>query len=128
MPDTCFSKPSHTNGPIIKIYDLSGTGGPYAEAASMLGWDPVGLQWVKVKVDSAGQVYIANPGGGSSGGGGVQYAELSTVGVAGTGNLILGHDLAGIARVPTVGSMTNAQALAVQVVDAAGSQIVNFGT
>src|SRR5579859_4070410 len=59
MSDTSFSKPAHTNGPIIKIYDLSGTGGPYAEAAAILGWDPVGLQWVKVKVDSSGNIGIS---------------------------------------------------------------------
>jgi hypothetical protein len=56
MADTSYSKFSHTNGPVIKLYDL-GTNGPYGEASPLVGWDPVGTQWVQVKVDSAGQLF-----------------------------------------------------------------------
>jgi hypothetical protein len=127
LADTSFSKPSHTNGPIIKIYDIGGLPGPYAEAAAMLGWDSVNLQWVKIKVSSDGTVFTTG-GGGGSGGGGQQYVELSTVSHTGTGNLILGEDTSGIVRPPTVTSFANSTAMAVQIVDASGNQITSFGT
>ena len=123
MADTSFSKPSHTNGPVIRIYDL-GTGGPYGEAAPNLGWDPVNLQWVKLKVDPNGQLYIANPG---AGGGGVQYQELAAVSTVGTGNLILIHTTAGTAYVPTALNLTNANPMTVAIVDGTGNQITSFG-
>jgi len=133
MSDTSFSKPSHTNGPVIKIFDLgtsTSTGsqpGPYAEAVVPLGWDPVGLDFVKLKVDSLGQLFTVG-GTSTGGGGGQQYAELSTVGTTGTGNLILGHDTGGIARVPSVTSLTSSTAMSVMIVDSTGGQITSFGT
>ena len=125
MADTSFSKPEHTNGPIIKLYDL-GTGGPYSEAAAMVGWDAVNLQWLKVAVDTSGQLKTTG-GGGTGGTADVQYAEGVAV-ATGTGNLILGKDGTNVVHTPTVKALTSATPMAVMVVDGAGAQITSFGT
>lgn len=93
MGDTLYNKQSHSNGPRVGLYDIPGTstdtqggnffGGPYAEKVHLVpddgngnslvlieGWDPANLVARKIKVDTAGAVYIANPGGGGTGGGG----------------------------------------------------------
>src|SRR2546427_6943288 len=130
MSDTQFSKPSHTNGPSVKIFDLVGTTsyphGPYAEAVVPLGWDPVGLQFVKIKVTSDGTVYTTG-GGGTGGGGGIQYPEGTVVATA-TGNLILGKDGTAQLNTPTVRILANATPMAVMIVDSTGGQITSFGT
>jgi len=49
------------------------------------GWDSVGLQKVRLKVDANGQVYVANPAG-------EQYTDATVVNAAYKGNLVLGTD------------------------------------
>jgi hypothetical protein len=85
MANTTFPKPAHSNGPRIGLFDVPGTstdttggnfvGGPYGEYVHQVpddgngnslilieGWDTGALLPRKIKVDSSGQIFIANAG------------------------------------------------------------------
>ena len=102
MADQTYNKPNPDRGFPIEAYDLTGTNPPtFAEGVVPLGWNPVTLDYYKFKVDTLGQLYIANPGSGGSGGGGV----IQVIGTDGSATNV-GYDAGTSTSIPISGSFS----------------------